>query len=65
MRAADDGEDGWECLRCRELVRSVDRFRVAGVSEIMSDMSESEHDLSASDIDFADMGSYSESGLSE
>ncbi|TDL29403.1 hypothetical protein BD410DRAFT_817531 [Rickenella mellea] len=26
IRAADDGEDGWECLRCTALVRSCERM---------------------------------------
>ena len=27
MRCIDDGEDGWTCLRCMELVRSCERVQ--------------------------------------
>lgn len=28
IRAVDDGEDGWECLRCAEVIRSCERWTV-------------------------------------
>ncbi|KAF8592604.1 hypothetical protein K439DRAFT_1650253 [Ramaria rubella] len=33
LRAADDGERGWECLRCEALVLSADRFSGNGTTE--------------------------------
>lgn len=39
VRAVDDGYEGWECLRCAEIVRSCDRVEAEGESE--SDMGES------------------------
>jgi peroxin-2 len=63
MRVADDGEDdGWECLRCLEIVKSTERYTVKSDSEA----SESDYDISSDfDMDTADisgsMGSYTES----
>ena len=31
LRAVDDGDDGWECLRCKEIVRSA--YRVVAIPE--------------------------------
>ncbi|KAH6915319.1 peroxisomal biogenesis factor 2 [Coprinopsis sp. MPI-PUGE-AT-0042] len=70
IRAADDGDGGWECLRCCEVVKGADRYSVE-VPESSDDLniSESEYEFS-SDLDMytdmsGSMGSYSESVLSE
>ncbi|KAK0468178.1 peroxisomal biogenesis factor 2 [Desarmillaria tabescens] len=66
MRTADDAEDeGWECLRCTEVVHSAERFAVE-----VDEVSGSDYDFSSDfDIDTTDLsgsiGSYSESGLSD
>ncbi len=66
MRAVDDAEDeGWECLRCTEVVRGAERFAVE-----VDEVSGSDYDFSSDfDIDATDLsgsiGSYSESGLSD
>ncbi|KAJ7638979.1 peroxisomal biogenesis factor 2 [Roridomyces roridus] len=68
MRAADDEDQKWECLRCGQRVESADRF-VAEVLE--SEASGSDYDFS-SDVDITSLsgslvstGSYSESAFSE
>ncbi|EAU84899.2 peroxisomal biogenesis factor 2 [Coprinopsis cinerea okayama7 len=70
IRSADDGDQGWECLRCCEIVQGADRYSVE-VPESDSDLnvSGSEYEFS-SDLDMytdmsGSMGSFSESALSE
>jgi peroxin-2 len=65
-----DGDQGWECLRCCEIVQGADRYSVE-VPESDSDLnvSGSEYEFS-SDLDMytdmsGSMGSFSESALSE
>ncbi|KAF9076798.1 Pex12 amino terminal region-domain-containing protein [Rhodocollybia butyracea] len=71
LRNAEEvqGERGWECLRCAQVVQTAERYIVdhtAGGSEV----SGSEYEFS-SDVDFdvtdisESVGSYSESGLSD
>lgn len=57
LRIADDGDGtGWECLRCNQSVKEVDRLEME-VEESTADFS--------SDLDFSEMsgslGSYTES----
>lgn len=65
--AEDGGQEGWECLRCGQGVKWVERFLVdTGGSE----MSGSDYEFSSDmDLDVTDMsesaGSYSEMGLSD
>ncbi|KAJ3802033.1 peroxisomal biogenesis factor 2 [Lentinula aff. detonsa] len=69
MRSADDTHDtqGWECLRCAQIVQSAERYVVDPSG---SEVSGSEYAFS-SDMDFdvtdisESIGSYSESGLSD
>lgn len=71
MRAADEDDQKWECLRCGQQVESADRL-VVEVDSVGSEPSGSDYDFS-SDMDVTDMsgsmvsemGSYSESGQSE
>ena len=62
MRVADDGEyDGWECLRCTEMVKSAERYAVELESEASgSDYEFSDFDMGNTDIS-GSMGSYTES----
>jgi len=43
LRAADDGELGWECLRCEAIVLSADRVQGAAVNETPSNDFELNH----------------------
>jgi peroxin-2 len=63
----DGGGEGWECLRCREGVKWVERSVVDGGG---SEVSGSEYEFSSDmDLDVTDVsesvGSYSELGLSD
>jgi len=63
MRVADDGEeDGWECLRCREIVVSAERYTVEPGSEANGSDYEfsSDFDMDTTDI-WGSVGSYTES----
>ncbi|KAF8238819.1 peroxisomal biogenesis factor 2 [Tricholoma matsutake] len=62
MRVADDGDEGWECLRCRKTVKSAERYTV----ELGSEASGSDYEFSSDfDMDTTDIsgsiGSYTES----
>jgi len=70
MRAADEDDQKWECLRCGQRVESADRL-VVEVGSVGSEVSGSDYDFS-SDMDTTSMsgslvstGSYSESAFSE
>lgn len=73
MRSADETQDeqGWECLRCAQIVKGSERYVVeptAGTAG--SEVSGSEYDFSSDmEFDVTDIsesgGSYSESGLSD
>ncbi|TFK55904.1 hypothetical protein OE88DRAFT_1621723 [Heliocybe sulcata] len=71
IRAADAGEV-WECLRCNEPVRSVDRLttEIGIVEEGESGLDDYEFssDLGSTDMDMSaegSMGTFSESGMSD
>ncbi|KLO11238.1 hypothetical protein SCHPADRAFT_999056 [Schizopora paradoxa] len=62
LRAVDDGDDGWECLRCTALIRSCERVTAVAPSEdIESDDIGSEVGTSsfATDISFDSLSSES------
>jgi len=69
MRSADETHDeqGWECLRCTQIVQGAERYVVeVATGSAGSEVSGSDYDFST-DMDFTDIsvGSYSESGLSD
>ncbi|KIK67987.1 hypothetical protein GYMLUDRAFT_36797 [Collybiopsis luxurians FD-317 M1] len=67
MRSADDTQDkqGWECLRCIQIVHSAERYTVESSAESGSDYAfSSDMDFDVTDISES-IGSYSESGLSD
>jgi peroxin-2 len=62
LRAADEGEGPWECLRCAGPVLSAERFRVENVY-LTSEGDEGSAEEWGSDY-FDEMGSSSFSGVS-
>lgn len=59
MRVTDEGEDGWECLRCTETVKSAERYIVELESEVSGSDSGSDFDTDSTGVS-GSMGSYTE-----
>lgn len=62
MRVVDDGEDnGWECLRCTETVKSAGRYIVEPEREANGSDSEFSNDFDTDSTDLSrSMGNYTE-----